>query len=168
MFAGLQALVDQKLVNGGQPKAQGNAAPTLYALAAAEYGGPTGASPSTLAACNADNGANGTSDCVFHNVTRGSITTNCYEQTSGETSLTNNCFFLADLADYSVNTIFGPIPIGAVHMGLTSTVTAPTGLNAKNEAFTARPGWSFASGLGSVDAGNLVKAWLAYSKKANK
>lgn len=164
MFAGMQALVDQKQANAGKTLQQGNAAPTLYALAAAEYGGPTGATPGTLAACNADNGANGTGDCVFHNVTRGSITTNCYEQTTGETSLTTNCFFLADLADYSVNTIFGPIPIGPVHMGLTSTLTAPTGLNAKNEAFTARPGWSFANGLGSVDAGNLTKAWLAYSK----
>jgi subtilase family serine protease len=164
MFAGMQALIDQKMDNSGQTLQQGNAAPTLYALAAAEFGGPTGTAPGTLAACNADNGATGTDGCVFHNVTRGSISTNCYEQSSGETSLTNNCFFLADLADYSINTIFGPIPIGAVHMGLTSTVASPTGLNAKNEAYTARPGWSFASGLGSVNAGNLVKAWVAYAK----
>ena len=165
MFAGLQALVDQKLVNSGQPLQQGNAAPTLYALAAAEYGGPTGSTPSTLSTCSADNGAKGPADCVFHNVTRGSITTNCYEQTAGETSLTNKCFFLADIKNYVVDGFF---PVGEVQMGLTSTVTSPTGLTAKNEAYTARPGWSFASGLGSVDAGNLTKAWLAYAKKANK
>lgn len=164
MFAGMQALIDQKMDNSGQTLQQGNAAPTLYALAASEFGGPTGTAPGTLAACNADNGAAGTDACVFHNVTRGSISTNCYEPTGDEGSLTNNCFFLADLSEFYVNTIFGPYPIGPVKMGLTSTVTFPTGLNAKNEAYTARPGWSFASGLGSVNAGNLVKAWLAYAK----
>jgi len=80
MFAGIQALMDQGLAARGLPMDQGNAAPTLYALAAQEYGGATGTPPATLAACNANNGTTGTSGCVFHNVTSGSNSTQCIEE----------------------------------------------------------------------------------------
>jgi hypothetical protein len=48
---------------------QGNAAPTLYALAENEYGGPSGAAPASLSNCNSDSGAKGTSSCAFYNIT---------------------------------------------------------------------------------------------------
>ena len=82
MFAGIQALIDQGIAMRGLPADQGNAAPTLYALAAQEYGGPSGPAPASLAACSADNGNTGTANCVFHNITRGSSSTQCVSFTA--------------------------------------------------------------------------------------
>lgn len=149
MFAGIQAVIDQGLAAKGLSPNQGNAAPTLYALAADEYGGAKGNPPSSLATCNADNGAKGTGKCVFHNVTRGSIATQCVQQLPSV--VTPDCYF------------YGALPnswLGSIQTGLTSTSTSK--YNATTEAFAARPGWSFASGLGSVDANNLLSAWKAF------
>jgi len=145
MFAGIQALIDQGLAADGQPRDQGNAAPVLYALAKREYGGATGTPPSSLTKCNADNGATGTSACVFHNVTRGGISTNCVQDLPRDS--TPDCYFFAT---YN----------GTAQAGLTST--SATQYNAQTAAYQSRPGWSFAAGLGSVDAGNLLAAWQAY------
>ena len=155
MFAGIQALIDQGLQARGLPVDQGNAAPTLYALAANEYGTATGPAPASLATCNADNGATGTSSCVFHNVTRGSISSQCVElhgYVGGvlEELSTPNCYFYA--APFN----------GQVLLGLTSAEATPTSYTATNKAFPAQPGWSFASGLGSVNATNLLMAWRAF------
>lgn len=149
MFAGIQALIDQGLAAKGLSPNQGNAAPTLYTLAADEYGGPKGAPPATLATCNSDNGAKGTGKCVFHNVTRGSIATQCVQQLPDV--VTPDCYY------------YGTLPnsyLGAIQVGLTSTNANK--YNANTEAFAAQAGWSFASGLGSVDANNLLKAWKAF------
>ena len=59
MFAGIQALMDQGLADRGLPKNQGNAAPTLYALAERQYGGAGGPNAAGLATCSSDNGATG-------------------------------------------------------------------------------------------------------------
>ncbi|AIF45785.1 S53 family peptidase [Dyella japonica] len=149
MFAGIQALIDQGLAAKGLPASQGNAAPTLYALAMDEYGGSKGNPPATLAACNADNGAKGTGKCVFHNVTRGSIATQCVQQLPNV--VTPDCYFYGALP----NSWLGPIQVGL-------TTTNASKYNASTEAYAARPGWSFASGLGSVDANNLLTAWKAF------
>lgn len=154
MFAGIQALMDQGLANRGMPADQGNAAPTLYALAAKEYGGATGTAPATLAACNADNGTNGTANCVFHNVTRGSISTQCLSK--DETYMYGSIYQTANCYNY------GSVGHGMELFGLTTTDAAPTGYTTANKAFGAQPGWSFASGLGSVDARNLLIAWRAF------
>jgi subtilase family serine protease len=165
MFAAIQALIDQNLVKNGLPSAQGNAAPTLYALAANEYGSPTGASPASLASCNADNGTQGTSDCVFHNVTRGSISTNCVYFPNGVPALgigavpTPNCFFYGDYKNVLVD---GLISLGPASVGLTSLSVTKYG--AATKAYEAQPGWSFASGLGSVNVKNLLAAWRTYAK----
>ena len=143
MFAGIQALIDQSMVYAGQPADQGDAAPTLYALASAEYGSKASQAPASLAACNADHGTKGTSGCVFHNVTRGSIATQCIYAT------TPDCY------------IYGTIKNYAIPVGLTSLSSSK--YNATTEAYRAHPGWSFAAGLGSVNAANLVKAWLAFN-----
>lgn len=138
MFAGIQALVNQAM--GGQR--QGVAAATLYPLAAKEYGAPGGKVPKSLAACNADHGTKGTGACVFHNVTRGGISTNCGSGGAGGFPVINNC--------YVYQSAWG--------FGLTSTTNG-----SYTEAYPAQPGWSFAAGLGSVNAANLVKAWKAYA-----
>ncbi|WP_158543550.1 S53 family peptidase [Dyella solisilvae] len=149
MFAGIQALIDQGLAAKGLPASQGNAAPTLYALAAEEYGGAKGGVPASLAACSADNGTKGTGKCVFHNITRGSIATQCVQQLPYV--VTPDCYFYGTLPQ----AIYGPIQVG-----LTSTNVSK--YNATTEAYAARPGWSFASGLGSVNAYNLLSAWKAF------
>ncbi len=154
MFAGIQALIDQGIAMRGLPADQGNAAPTLYALAAQEYGGPTGQPPTTLSACGSDNGNNGTASCVFHNITRGSISTECYQIRTS--SPTPDCYFFAT-SNVSPNrfTQYTNVPVG-----LTSTSSTQYGPQYK--AYSAQPGWSFASGLGSVNATNLLIAWRAF------
>jgi subtilase family serine protease len=149
MFAGIQALMDQGLAARGLSASQGNAAPTLYALAANQYGGLNTPSPS-IATCSADNGATGTDNCVFHNVTRGSISSQCFEEQPQFEFTTDNCYF------------YGNVSQGNVQLGLTTTDASPTAYTVANKAYSAQPGWSFASGLGSVNAKNLLIAWRAF------
>ncbi|WP_233590165.1 S53 family peptidase [Dyella dinghuensis] len=150
MFAGIQALVDQGIAARGLPADQGNAAPTLYALAAEEYGGAIGTPPASLSTCNANNGAAGTSSCVFHNVTRGSNSTQCEEFISPLVALPN-CYIYGQGAE-------SPYTV----LGLTTSDASPTTYGPSNKAFGAQPGWSFTSGLGSVNATNLLIAWRAF------
>lgn len=149
MFAGIQALVDQGLSNAGLSKNQGNAAPTLYELARKEYGGPNG-TPSTLAQCNSNNGTSGTGKCVFHNITEGGNSTQCV-QAQGET--TPDCYFYGTIQNFLQT-------YGTVQIGLTATSTSK--YNNTTAAYAARAGWSFANGLGSVNADNLYKAWKTF------
>jgi len=156
MFAGIQALIDQGLTKNGLPADQGNAAPTLYALAANEYGSASGPAPASLAACNANNGATGTSGCVFHNVTSGSNSSQCYqESTHFDEFTTSNCYYYGNVVSDQG---------GTIQVGLTSALAAPTTYTQSNKAYPAGPGWSFASGLGSVNATNLLIAWRAFVK----
>jgi subtilase family serine protease len=168
MFAGVQALIDQGIAMRGLPADQGNAAPTLYALAAQEYGTGTGNPPATLAACSADNGESGTASCVFHNITRGSNSTQCISflpgsagytyQTTNGLSTTPNCYFYGTYSNLTA----GSTSLGAANTGLTSSESTPTTYTAANKAYPAQPGWSFTSGLGSVNATNLLIAWRAF------
>jgi subtilase family serine protease len=66
IWAGFQALVNQK--TGAK---QGNPNPTLYTLAATEYG------TSGSSACNSSNGNGVSSSCVFYNVTQGDMDVDC-------------------------------------------------------------------------------------------
>ena len=150
MFAGIQALIDQGLHNDGLPANQGNAAPTLYELARNEYGGPTGKAPGTLAKCNSNNGTNGTGSCVFHNITTGGNSTQCV-QLQGQT--TPDCYFYGTSQNFLQ--FYGP-----TQLGLTSTSSST--YNSNTAAYAAQPGWSFANGLGTVNAGNLFNAWKAF------
>lgn len=151
MFAGIQALMNQGLAARGLPLDQGNAAPTLYVIAATEYGGATGPAPPSLALCNANNGTSGTNNCIFHDVTRGSTSTECDDFPS-DFSITH-CYFY-DIYDAGN---------GYTHRFGLSTVDAnPTHYNVDNKAYGAQPGWSFATGLGSVNAKNLLIAWRAF------
>src|SRR5579859_2584210 len=138
------------LSNAGLSKNQGNAAPTLYELARSEYGGPAGAAPASLARCNSNNGTTGTSKCVFYNITTGGNSTQCV-QLSGQ--VTPDCYFYGTSQNFLQ--FYGPTLIGL-------TSTSATTYNSTTAAYAARPGWSFANGLGSVNAGNLVSAWKAF------
>jgi subtilase family serine protease len=65
-FAGIQALVDQKV--GGR---QGNPNPVLYRLAGKEYGSNGDPKPGNLRGCDASNGNAIASACIFYDVTEG-------------------------------------------------------------------------------------------------
>ena len=163
MFAGIQALIDQGLAARGLPQDQGNAAPTLYALAGNEYGTAAQPNSASLSTCNADNGATGTSGCVFHNVTRGSISSGCESETgtgvfADDTFTTPNCYFYNSIVVENEDATDQV----TLNFGLTTTDANPTGYGVGNKAFSAQPGWSFASGLGSVNATNLLIAWRAF------
>ena len=147
LMAGIQALIDQGIAARGLPADQGNAAPTLYALAGQEYGTGTGTAPASLAQCSSDNGTTGTANCVFHNITSGSISTNCLAF-PGET--TPDCYYYGGISYEGSNIEFGLT-------SLSSTAYGP-----QTKAYGTQPGWSFASGLGSVNAQNLLIAWRAF------
>lgn len=151
MFAGIQALIDQGLSARGLGADQGNAAPTLYALAADEFGGANGIAPPSLDACSADNGTKGTSKCVFHNVTSSGISTQCIQQLPAIVS--PNCYFYGTINNFQGQ--YGPVQVGL-------TSTSATQYTSKTAAYLAQPGWSFATGLGSVNASNLLSAWKRF------
>ncbi len=73
IWAGFQALVNQKTRSR-----QGNPNPTLYALAAAEYGA------SGNSTCNSSNGNVVGASCIFYDVTQGDMDVNC--------TGTNDCY----------------------------------------------------------------------------
>jgi subtilase family serine protease len=165
MFAGIQALMDQGLAARGVMLDQGNAAPTLYALASNEYGTAGAPNSADLTTCNADNGANGTANCVFHNVTRGSISSGCYQTLdNGSPEFTTpNCYFY-NTAPEGYDKNGNPI---LAQVGLTITQASSTSYSPSVKAYSAQPGWSFASGLGSVNARNLLIAWRAFAGAAS-
>lgn len=147
MFAGIQALIDQGLAGKGLSADQGNAAPTLYVLASREY-----AATSSLMACNADNGAKGTGNCVFHDITDGGNSTQCVVVEAFDET-TPDCYFYG-----TINNLFGTY--GPTQVGLTSSSIA--NYNPRTAAFAAHAGWDFANGLGSVNATNLFAAWKKF------
>ena len=86
------------------------------------------------AACNSSNGNGVGSSCIFYDVTLGDITADCQAH-AGATGLVN-CYK----------------PSGTY--GVLSTSNA-----AFQPAYTTTTGWDFASGIGSVNAFNLVMAY---------
>lgn len=128
-MAGIQALINQKMTIAlGTAYKAGNPNPTLYKLAAAEYG----ARGSTR--CNSSGGTPASPalpapGCVFNDVTVGDIDVNC---------TTTNCYGAA----------------GGGTQGALSTSTT-----ALAPAYAAGVGWDYATGLGTVNAYNLVTAW---------
>jgi subtilase family serine protease len=121
----------QAMVNQATGERQGNPNFVYYALAATEYATNGGA------ACNSSLGKNIGSNCIFHDVTLGDNDIPCSPITDGGWTVgTFNCY--QPSGDYGV-------------------------LSQSNSSYkvaypTAR-GWDFATGLGSVNAYNLVKNW---------
>ena len=91
---------------------------------------------------------------MFHNVVRGSNSTECYQPASPVWA-TNNCYYL------------GTIEFGQIQIGLTSQQVVPTSYTADNRAYGAHAGWNMTTGLGSVDALNLLAAWKQYASSAH-
>jgi len=119
----------QALVNQHQGGAQGNPNYVYYKLAASEY------SASGLNACNSSNGS--ASSCIFHDVTLGDIDVDC--------AGSFNCFgYTATNRKRTRGT-----PDGALSVSTTSFVPA----------YGVATGWDFATGIGTVDAFNLVMNW---------
>ena len=121
----------QALVNQHEGGAQGNPNYVYYKLAAQEY------SASGLGACDSANGAGSASSCVFHDVTLGDIDVDC-------------------AGSFNCN---GYTPVSRRH-----SLGVPNGaLSVSDTAFTsaysAAAGWDFATGIGTVDAYNLVMNW---------
>jgi len=124
-FASIQALINQKA--GGR---QGNPAPIYYALGAWEYGSPTHPVTAVLSQCNSNDGNKVGSDCIFHDVTRGSNDVPCYG--------TSNCFDPNAAADFGVLSVSD---------------------RSLQVAYPTTKGWDFATGLGTPNVYILVTRW---------
>lgn len=118
----------------------------IQALVNQAAGGPQG-NPNYVyyqlasgSSCNSSNGDSGVSGCVFHNITMGDIDVNC---------------------GGNVNCYGSTAPRFAGRGG----VAADGALSVSDQSFTpaygSGGGWNFATGNGSVNAYNLVNAWLA-------
>ena len=129
-WQGLQVLIDEKV--GAR---QGNPAPEYYSLAAKEYG------RSGNSGCNSTLGNATSSNCVFYDVTLGDMDTNC-------TSAEDLGLEFTDDSD--------PVDcyMGGEFMGVLSTSST-----AYQIPFGSGTGWDFATGIGTVNAANLVNAW---------
>ncbi len=119
----------QALINQKTGSRWGNPNTTYYALAKTEYG-PTG---SGAASCNSSTVNKTGNACIFYDVTEGDNDVVC--KASGGGNL-YNCYRPADT------------------YGVLSTSNL-----ANQPAYTANPGWDFPSGIGSVNAWNLVMNW---------
>jgi subtilase family serine protease len=121
---------------------QGNPNPGLYALAANEYGTQSSPDTARLAACDATLGKASSSTCTFHDVTKGSIDLPC---------IGANCFG------------WGVDSFGNEFLGALSVSTASF-----EPAYPATQGWDYATGLGSVNAANLLANWGTVASAAAK
>lgn len=122
-FAGIMALVNQKMAAQGSSARQGNANYVLYKLAA-----QNGAS------CNSSTVAVTGNSCIFYDITKGNNSVPCRFDTP-------NC---------------GTAPINGY-----GVLVDPN--NPGNPAWLATAGYDTATGLGSVNADNLVNAWSTVS-----
>jgi subtilase family serine protease len=134
IMAGIQALVNQKTGSS-----QGNPNYVYYQIAAA--GNNT---------CNSSNGDPGAGSCVFHNVTQGDIDVNCdgSEDCFGATQSTTGT------------------GLGGRHGGGGGGQSTANGALSSTDssyapAFITGSGWNFATGIGSVNAFNLVNNWIS-------
>ena len=118
-FAGIMALVNQKMAAQGLSPRQGNANYVLYKLAA-----QNGAS------CNSSTVAVTGNSCIFYDITQGNNSVPCNPNTP-------NC---------------GPAPANGY-----GVLVDPN--NPGNPAWLTTTGYDLATGLGSVNADNLVNQW---------
>ncbi|HEX3875729.1 MAG TPA: S53 family peptidase [Bryobacteraceae bacterium] len=131
----------QALVNQKTNSAQGNPNYVYYQMAAGS------------ATCDATNGDSGA--CIFHNVTQGDIDVNC--------SGSQNCYG----ASASTSGGGGRRRGGGGGGGAEANGALSGSSNTYSPAFAAAPGWNFATGIGSVNAANLVNNWPTASAGAN-
>lgn len=130
IMAGIQALVNQ--AHGGR---QGNPNIIYYQLAAAQYGGQS-------SACNSSSGNATSPSCTFYNVTTGDIAVNCSGTVACYGATTSNTGGR-----------------GFHHSNQTANGVLSTSNSTAAPAFDAGTGWNFATGIGTVNAANLVANW---------
>jgi subtilase family serine protease len=140
--AAIVALIDQSQIsNSSADGRQGLLNPTLYSLAAVEYGSTTPAA--TAAACDASQGAITNSACVFYDVTSGTSAQPCkvsgYSTNQTGSSPTSTC-----------STSGGS---GSDTTGIMATTGA--------RSYAAGTGFDLASGLGSINATALVASFVS-------
>jgi subtilase family serine protease len=142
IMAGIQALVNQ---NSGGP--QGNPNYVYYQLAATQYGG------GYLSSCNSTNGNATDSGCIFYNITQGDIAVNC----AGAV----DCYGYATVSS-------GPGFGGGGRRGggggggsqQVGNGALSTSTGSYSPAFGTPAGWNFSTGIGSINATNLVNNWI--------
>ncbi len=128
--AAILALLDQTQITATQTDGrQGLVNPTLYRLAATEYG-----SAATITACNASNGKISNAACVLYDVTAGSNAQPCSVATYAAGSLP------ASTCGYEAGDATGIMEISGV------------------EDYAAGAGFDLATGLGSINAAALIGA----------
>ena len=141
VVAAIVALVDQSQQKPGAAYADGRQGlinPLLYQFAAAEY-----SSAANLTACNASQGAITSRACVFYDITLGSNAEPC-----SVASFTDKGSAPTSVCDNAGNAAF-----------TTGLMTASSASGAGS--YPAGQGYDLASGLGSIDAANLVVAMSA-------
>jgi subtilase family serine protease len=134
--AAIVALIDQSQISAAVPDGrQGLLNPTLYSLAATEYGSAT-----TAAACDASQGAITNAACVFYDVTAGSSAQPC------------------KVSGYSTNAA-GSSPLSTCG----TEDSYKTGIMEINgvQSYAAGTGFDIASGLGSINAAALVASFVS-------
>ncbi len=128
--AAMLALVDEsKVTTSLADGRQGLVAPMLYSLAALEYGSATDPNRGSLAACNSGQGAAIAANCVFHDITVGTNAMPCSMLGSAAGTCTGS---------------------GGDSYGIIES--------AGSDAYAAGAGYDLATGLGSLDAQQLVLA----------
>jgi hypothetical protein len=136
MMAGIQTLINQYT-----NQSAGNPNYMYYKIAAAQY------APGTKSSCTISNETN---SCAFHDVTLGDINTPCSSLVTetGQDLGLFDCYGLTP--DPNLPSNF-PIGVGSIS-------------NTKfTKSYTTSTGWDFATGIGSVNALNLAKAFKAAS-----
>jgi subtilase family serine protease len=131
IMAGIQALINQK--TGSR---WGNPNTVYYSLANAEYG----SAGTGTAACNSNSVNKTTNSCVFYDITQGDNDAVC----KASQSVVFNCYGVG-LPNGSGGTYTYGI------LSTSDTVSQPV--------FTARAGWDFTSGIGSLNVWNLLQNW---------
>jgi hypothetical protein len=128
----------QALVNQALGQASGNILPALYSIGTKEYGTPGSPNTAMLNACNASNGVGINSACVFNNVTVGNNAVPCYGGT-------DDCY-----TGKGLDNNYGVLSAG--------------GFDSLDPAWNTGSGYNVATGLGSINATNLVNALSKFYK----
>jgi hypothetical protein len=128
----------QALINQAAGQSHGIITPALYDIATKEYGTIDSPNVGSLQACNSSHGAAIGSTCVFNDVTQGNIDLPCYAGT-------------ADCYSGAPSNLFGVVSDGG-HVSL-----AP--------AWLTNGGYDRATGLGTINATNLVDAMVTYDQR---
>lgn len=137
-MAAIVALIDQTQISNTLPDGrQGLLNPTLYSLAANEYG-----SAGNLATCDASQGAITSAACIFYDVTSGSSAQPC------------------SVADYATSQD-APEPQSSPQSTCATQGNDANGIMELSgvQSYAAGAGFDLASGLGSINAAALVAAF---------